>query len=423
MSEEETTFLYELARNAEELKLLEYLTDAEKPIIRYRAAELLGGLTTSRNQEARERATRALRRTAKTDDHEAVRAAAIDALYLRDEDALEALVEEVAAAGADDPPAWTRVDHITEWLEADYPEFRLIAADALGRIGDESAVPALVGVLDDPDVRVRVRAVEACGEIGDPRAIDALADHLEDSHDQVRREAATALAKIGTEAAMAALAPAARSRTESVRVIAIDALGSAGSLEALPLLIDGLEDNGELVRRTATRSILELLANAPPDRSHTIRNEVADAVVDASPPDLESQLLTILSGNQPAHLRRNAIWLLGQIVDADSDRLEAVHEHLIAALDDPDEITAKFATSALVELENTGLAARLRRTIEDGDLGETAQSRAEFVLEKIRRKRGPSKEAVTNSVEFTYVDDPSDYTAKKRNEENGSDSA
>lgn len=409
MRDDETTFLYELARDSEELKLLEYVTESEKPIVRYRAAELIGGLTSGSNPDVRERVADVLRRTAKRDEHDAVRAAAIDALYLRDEDALEELIDEAAAGGLDEPPAWMRIDRLTDWLEADHAEFRLVAAAALGQIGDERATPALVDVVTDPDVRVRTRAVSACGSIADPRAIGALAGRLDDTHDQVRREAATALATIGTADAVAALRPAVHSDTESVRVIAVDALATSGSLEVLPLLAAGLNDSSELVRRTATRSVLSLLASAPPERSHAIRNRISEAVLEASPPDLERQLLTILGGNQPAHVRRNATWLLGQIVDGDSDRLEDVQRRLIATLDDPDELTAKVATSALVELEGETLTAQLREAIDGRTLSGPAESRAKFVLEKLRRSRSASREAVTNSIEFTYVEEPTDY--------------
>jgi len=414
MVEEQTAFLYELARNSEELKLLEYLTEAEKPIVRYRAAELIGGLPSSTTSDVQKPVTQTLVRTAKHDDHDAVRAASMDALYLRDESALERLIGEIAAGGIDDPPMWMRIDRLTEWLESDHAEFRLVAAAAAGKISDERAVPKLVGCFRHPDVRVRTRAAVACGKIGDPRCIDALTARLEDSHDQVRREAATALASIGTEAAIEALAPGARSDTESVRVIAHDALGADDSLESLGLLVEGLDDRSDLVRRTATRSLLEILANAPPERSHTVRNEIVNEIADAEPRDIESQLLSILGGNQPAHIRRNATWLLGHLVDNTSDRLEDVQATLIDALDDPDEITAKFATSALVELEDSTLVDHLQAFVKQESISETARSRANFILEKIERSRGPSREAVTNSVEFTYIDDPSDYTASKR---------
>ncbi|APW98984.1 phycocyanin alpha phycocyanobilin lyase [Halobiforma lacisalsi AJ5] len=420
MREGDTAFLYELARDSEELKLLEYLADAEKPIIRYRAAELLGGLRTGTNSQSEERIGTALLRTAKNDESDDVRAAAIDAMYLRDEGYLERLIEEVAASEVNDPPKWMDVDRVTDWLAADQSEFRMVAAAAVGRIGDDTAVPALVDAVADADVRVRTKAAEACGKIGDPRAIDALASRLDDPQNQVRRAAAAALASIGTRRAVEALAPAARSETESVRVIAVGELDRFGSLEPLPLLVEALEDGSELVRRTATRTILELLANAPAERSHDVRHEVAEGIFDASPPDLAAQLLTILQGNQPAYIRRNATWLLGRVAENEREYPDGVVDYLIRALDDEDELTAKFALSTLVELEDPSLLERLREFLERDDVSEAATSRAEFVRKKRAEANRPSREAVTNSVEYTYVSDPSDYTAKKRERGSGS---
>ncbi|ARS91596.1 HEAT repeat domain-containing protein [Natrarchaeobaculum aegyptiacum] len=414
MAADEPHFLYELARDGEELELLEYLTGSAKPLIRYRAAELLGGLPTPAESDSDHVVTRTLRRTVRQDDHDAVRAAAIDALYLRDEAALEEVIDEVAAAGIDDTPTWMDADRPTEWLASDHPEFRLVAAAAVGRIEDDSAIPALLEVLDDPDVRVRARATAACGAIGDPQCIDALVFRLEDSHEQVRRAGARALVAIGTPAAIDALAPAARSDSETVRAIAIDALGTAGSLDVVSLLVEGLSDRDEHVRRTATRSLLEVLANAPPQRSHEVRTAVAEAVADAEPPDLDTQLVTILGANQPAYVRRNGTWLLGQVVDADSDRTDDVHRRLIEALEDPDEVTARFATAALVELVDDATLARRLRTFREETNVDSAAERAGFVLEKRTRNRGPSREAVTNAVEYTVIEEPSDYTARKR---------
>ncbi|WP_049924956.1 HEAT repeat domain-containing protein [Halopiger goleimassiliensis] len=421
MSGEETTFLYELARNGDRLKLIEYLTQADNPVVRERAAELLGGLTTGPDPDVQDRITRALRRTAKHDESDAVRAAAIDALYLRDESALEDLVAAVADAGLDETPPWMTADRPADWLESPHPEFRMLAAAALGRIGDPAAVPALVAVFDDHDVRVRAEAVEACGEIGDPRCIEPLANRLDDDQDRVRREAASALAAIGTEAARRALAPAVRSNTESVRVIAVGELGAFGNLEPLPLLIEGLQDSSELVRRTATRSLIELLANAPSERSHEMRNAIGAAIAEAELPDLAAQLRTVLGGNQPTYVRRNATWLLGQVADSDADDFGSIVASLVDALDDSDEMTAKFAMSTLVDLDDPTVARRLREFLRDDGSSDRARQRAEFVLERVRE--GPSKEVVSNAVEFTYVSDPADYTTKKRERADREDDA
>ncbi|RQG97579.1 HEAT repeat domain-containing protein [Natrarchaeobius oligotrophus] len=414
MPQEDPTFLYEFARDANEVKLIEYLTGSEKPIIRYRAAELLGGLASGTSEEARERVVEALARTARRDRNDSVRAAAIDAIYLRDEDGLEQLIRELVDGGVDDPPAWTGADRLTDWLESDHSEFRMLAAVALGRIAAEETVPALLDVFTDADVRVRTRAVRSCGQIGDPRCVDALANRLNDRNEQVRRAAAAALAEIGTKDALHALLPAARSDSVSVRVIAIGEFGRFGNLEPVPMLMEALEDRSDLVRRTAARSILELLANAPSERSHELRDGLADELADAESEELAGQLVTILNGNPPDHVRRNAAWLFGQLNGV--ERRDDVQTCLVELLDDPDELTARFAMSTLVQLGEPSFASHLREFATADETSEDGTVRAEFVLERLTTGV-PSREAVSNAVEYTYVSDPADYTAKKRADE------
>lgn len=51
---------------------------------------------------------------------------------------------------------------------------RWTAAEALGKIGDPSAVPALTGALQDEDQIIRWQCAKALGRIGDPSAVPAL---------------------------------------------------------------------------------------------------------------------------------------------------------------------------------------------------------------------------------------------------------
>ena len=87
----------------------------------------------------------------------------------------------------------------------DSDETRCAAAVALGFIGPEAsvAVPALVTVLADDDVRVRRKSAEALGRIGQPAAaaVPALERALKDEDAEFRSAAAEALKKIKGEEA------------------------------------------------------------------------------------------------------------------------------------------------------------------------------------------------------------------------------
>ena len=65
-------------------------------------------------------------------------------------------------------------------LDAEYdPRTRQRAAAALGQIGDAQSVPALLGIIDDPNPNVRRVAIWALGQIGSEDAHSSLIDRLE----------------------------------------------------------------------------------------------------------------------------------------------------------------------------------------------------------------------------------------------------
>ncbi|MCP4695954.1 MAG: hypothetical protein GY862_03755 [Gammaproteobacteria bacterium] len=74
---------------------------------------------------------------------------------------------------------------------------RQATAEALGRIGDASAVDSLIAVLKDKDSDVRQAAAEALGRIGDASAVDSLIAVLKDKDSDVRQVAAEALDELG----------------------------------------------------------------------------------------------------------------------------------------------------------------------------------------------------------------------------------
>lgn len=71
------------------------------------------------------------------------------------------------------------------------------AAIAIGRVGIEAGVPALVGALGDADADVRASAAFGLGLTKSPRAIDALVGALADAEWSVRARAADALGLVG----------------------------------------------------------------------------------------------------------------------------------------------------------------------------------------------------------------------------------
>lgn len=121
-------------------------------------------------------------------------------------------------------------EHFARLKDSDW-RVRWNAVDALLRLGDVSAVPALIEALKDSDVRRR--AIDALGKIGSVSAVPALIEVLKDNHWSIQRNATHALGKIGTPA-VPALIEALKDSDPYVRGYAAEALGEIGDATTLP---------------------------------------------------------------------------------------------------------------------------------------------------------------------------------------------
>lgn len=180
------------------------------------------------------------------------------------------------------------------------PQARKAAAEALGNIGDPTAVEPLIAVLNDtwseyqgthdaavnalakigapavepltaalrtakrtdnawadPDLNLRAGTSRALGEIGDPRAIDVLIRTLPDNIPAVRQNAARALGNIGG-GAVDRLIELLKSSEAIMRWGAASGLGESGDPRAVQPLVDAIGDTHELVRIEIISSLGQL---------------------------------------------------------------------------------------------------------------------------------------------------------------------
>jgi HEAT repeat protein len=129
---------------------------------------------------------------------------------------------------------------------------REAAVDALGQIGDRSAVAALVQVLGDSQATVRCAAAEALGKISDEAAASALIQMLEDRDEQARLKAVEVLGRLGSRTAVPVLVPLLEKRKGRLAVVAATALGCIRDTRAVEPLLWLLEHQGGEARRAAT---------------------------------------------------------------------------------------------------------------------------------------------------------------------------
>ena len=114
---------------------------------------------------------------------------------------------------------------LIQLVEGADPGTRFLAAQALGKIGDEaeSAVPSLLEALRADDMYLRMAVTGALISIGHP-AVPGLVKALFDRNKAVRRASAKALGKIGSERAIKPLQVAVKDHDPSVRKMCQEAL-------------------------------------------------------------------------------------------------------------------------------------------------------------------------------------------------------
>jgi HEAT repeat protein len=219
-------------------------------------------------------------------------------------------------------------------------EVRAAAAAALGRIGGDGSVEALIAALKYPDsFDVHCAAAEALGKTGDSRAVVPLAEALAgpDSNSYEREAATLALGELGTAGAVEPLITALRDEIREVRRAAAVALGEVVGSEvvdsaATESLIAALEDPDAGVREVATEDLgkmgdgaVEPLMVAVIAPSSLVRAAAAKALarvlVSISPPAVEAlsgrvDLLVVCLDSRDAALRKSAARLLGKIGNA-----------------------------------------------------------------------------------------------------------
>ena len=150
------------------------------------------------------------------------------------------------------------------------------AIEALHRLG-QTAAECLRPALKHPDKAIRRKAATLLGKTGEAGTVDLLVGALNDKHPRVRSRAAHALGRVGNPAAVAPLTVALKDTEPNVRINALHALGKFGESTAAALT-SALADPVASVRRHAIAALektgskhaipqLEEMARAEPDCS------------------------------------------------------------------------------------------------------------------------------------------------------------
>src|SRR5919112_1641932 len=132
------------------------------------------------------------------------------------------------------------------------PTARAWAANVLGEVRAQRALPALIRSLDDPDDEVRGKSATALGRLGDRRALGHLLDHLlTDPTPFVRGRIAATLGQFGGPEVVDRLVRSLGDSAWWVRMRGVEALEQIGPLAEGPLLVALGDPDGEIRRRAA----------------------------------------------------------------------------------------------------------------------------------------------------------------------------
>lgn len=221
---------------------------------------------------------------------------------------------------------------------------RAHAAELLGLLRCPEARDDLVRLLGDRDPEVRIVAARALGELGDPTAADPLLQTLATPRSVPLRVVARSLARLGPE------------------------IG--------PTLVDGLRSPDALVRAVcaeisgllgATAAQAALLDVAGDDAVEDVRIRAARALGRVGLPSALPVLVRATDPGQPSPLRAVAAGALGDLGGA------GPVEFLEVLLGDPDRRVSANAGRAMTRVGAAGLARLRQIARQDGDAGECAR--------------------------------------------------
>lgn len=212
------------------------------------------------------------------------------------------------------------------------PHIRSMSVSALGRIGDDRAVPSLIEALGYPEAgsettqalgslgapavqplldrflsaepRVQLLIIEALGLCGDPRAEHVLAEALRDPQSSVRAAAATGLGRMPRQSAVPVLLTLLEDQDQNVRRAAIAALGKQGDRRAVepllrmmhprePLLGALVQAVGQLGDRRAVPRLILIVQTVPHETCYSAMR----ALGQLKDPRAINPLITVLSGS------------------------------------------------------------------------------------------------------------------------------
>ncbi|MDG6256023.1 MAG: HEAT repeat domain-containing protein [Methanomicrobiaceae archaeon] len=302
------------------------------------------------------------------------------ALQHRDEEVRAAAIESLRMKGEE------AVEYLLEALHDESHAVRQAAAEALGHIGTQKAAGPLISMLRDPYEDVRIAAAGALGALKNMLSIRFLAGLFEDGYCGVRIAAADALAAFG-EPALSALTEALGSPSVVVRITAARALGTLGHAGGIPSLVEALADEVAEVRRGAAHALGEIGGPAIPPLAWIMQHggvaeklaaldalgaifddRATDAIMSAlhdDDPDVREKAAKVLRRRELLHVWRSA-WLARVATEEEPASVGTLHAEDEHAFADSGAKEIDTLITALKERKGTAQVAASMRLMMMG---------------------------------------------------------
>jgi HEAT repeat protein len=302
------------------------------------------------------------------------------ALQHRDEEVRAAAIESLRLKGDE------AVDYLIEALKDEHHGVRQAAAEALGHIGNQKAAGPLISMLRDPYEDVRIAAVGALGHLKNILSIRFLVELFDDGYCGVRFAAADTLAAFG-EHALPALIDALGAPSVVVRITAARALGKLGHVKGIPPLVESFSDENADVRRGAAHALGEIGVPAIKPLSWILQKGVVEeklsaldalgaifddrateAILDAmhdDDPDVREKAAKVLRRRELLDIWHSA-WLQRVEEEDESEEIGTLHDNDERAFGDSGAKEIDNLITALKEQKGTAQVAASMRLMMMG---------------------------------------------------------
>jgi len=262
---------------------------------------------------------------------------------------------------------------------------------ALGQLGSEEAVPALVQVCASGSIDHKILASEALGKIGGEKAVETLSGLLHDFQSSVRGAAAMALARAASEEALPALLILTEDPDPNVawRVIyALEKLESKKIGDRIQKFLS--PDRPALVRAHTARTLgkqkhsgsVNLLCKALGDDDLRVVINAANALGEIGKSKAVEPLGNVVTKHKSHHARRAAAEALGSIGH------RKAKDFLIQALMDKSIGVRVAAIHALAEAQGKKADMFIGQMLNDGNRLVRAAAIASVGTAKIKDRAG-----------------------------------